>query len=270
MNCFTFKNKFSSFYFKAFLVVFIALMSKQTLNAQTKLNYTDTLGRKQGHWIKLDADKKKVYDGNFVDDTPTGKFTYFLPTGKPWAITNFSQNGKIAYTQHLNGEGKVTGEGKYLGQNKDSLWKFYNESGKLKAEESYLNGLKHGKSKVFYSNGNVSEEKDWKQGLLNGNCIKYFENGTIKSQRGYVNDKAEGKGKFNHVDGKTYAEGNYKNDVKDGEWIFYKEDGKITKKIMYINGRAKNNADELIITKEEEEKLRKQYEESEYNDSNKK
>jgi antitoxin component YwqK of YwqJK toxin-antitoxin module len=245
------------------IVVFISAIAfgKPAL-AQEKLNFTDTLGRKQGHWIKYNGEKKKVYDGNFKNDIPVGKFIYYLNTGEPWAITIFSEEGKVSHTQHLNKNGKISGEGKYINQQKDSVWKFYDDLGNLKSEESYLNGIKHGKSKVYYSNGQLAEDKGWVNGEIHGMYTKYFENGLIKSQREYIKGSVEGKARYNYPSGKIYAEGSYKNDVKDGVWKFYKEDGTIEKTITYINGKSKNHEDELIMTKEEEERLKKLYENS--------
>ena len=54
------------------------------------LNKTDAAGKKQGHWVKLDADKKKMYEGNFIDNIPVGKFTYYYDIGIPWSVTVFS------------------------------------------------------------------------------------------------------------------------------------------------------------------------------------
>ncbi len=259
------KNIQMNLLLKTVSFVFLFITYLFPVKAQEKLNFTDTLGRKQGHWIKYDQNKNKLYDGNFKDDVPEGKFVYYMPTGMPWAITIFSQKGKVGYTQHLNNEGKITGEGKYINQQKDSLWKFYDGTGKLKSEESYLNGVKHGRSKVYYGNGKVAEDKTWLNGELDGVCKKYFQSGLLKSYREYVKGMVEGKAQYNYPTGKIYAEGSYKNDVKDGIWSFYNEDGTVQKKITYINGRSKNHEDELIMTKEEEEKLRKQYEQSDEN-----
>ena len=253
---------------KVFIFALLAVSAITSAKAQGKTNVTDTLGRKQGHWVKYGSDRKKVYEGDFVNDIPTGKFIYYLNTGKPWAITVFSNKGTIGHTQHLNADGKVTGEGKYINQQKDSLWKFYDDSGKLISEESYLKGKKHGISKVYYNNGQLAEQTGWANDLPDGMSTKYFENGQIKSMREYVNGIVEGKSKYNYPDGKIYAEGAYKADVKEGVWSFYNEDGTLKKKLTYIRGKAKNNEDELFITKEEEEQLRKKYENSEMNNPN--
>ncbi|MDP1745631.1 MAG: hypothetical protein Q8L90_08640 [Bacteroidota bacterium] len=178
------------------LFIVLNIFFSSFLVAQDAPNVIDAAGRKQGHWIKFSANKKKLYDGNFVNDVPEGKFIYFTEAGIPWAITIFSQKGKVGYNQHFSAAGKLVGEGKYLNQKKDSLWKFYNDGGKLVSVENYLNDLKHGSCKVYYSNGQLSEDKVYANGLLDGPCIKYFSDGKIKYKGQFIKDKAEGKTLF--------------------------------------------------------------------------
>jgi antitoxin component YwqK of YwqJK toxin-antitoxin module len=226
--------------------------------AQEVTNKTDASGKKQGHWIKLDKDKKKVYDGNFTNDLPTGKFTYYYPTGEVRALTVFSKNGSIARTQMFNIAGKIIGEGKYVNEKKDSLWKFYDEEGVLLSTENYKDGQKDGKSKIFYRNGQLAEERNWKADVLDGPRTKYFDDGQIKYKGQYINGKVEGKVTFYQVTGKIDAEGIYKNDLKDGAWKYYSEDGKLKRTDVYVNGKLQGS-DKDIITNDQIEKEKKQY-----------
>lgn len=235
--------------------------------AQEALNKTDASGKKQGHWIKLDKDKKKVYDGNFVNDIPTGKFTYYFPTGEVKAVTVFAKNGTIARTQMFNVNGKITGEGKYVNERKDSLWKFYDEEGVLLSDENYVNGLKEGKSKVYYRNGQIAEERDWIGGLMNGPRFKYFEGGKVKYKGQFIKGKAEGKITYYHPTGKIDAEGSYKNDLKDGAWKYYSEDGKLKRTDIYVNGRL-SSPDPNVIPNEQLEKEKTKYQDFELKNPN--
>ena len=249
---------------KLFLTgVFLLFMTM--VNAQDAPNKTDAAGKKQGHWIKYDDAHKKIYDGNFIDNIPVGKFTYYYDTGIPWSITVFSQNGKVARTQMFDAGGKLTGEGKYVNEKKDSIWKFYNQEGKLLSDEKYINGVKNGSFKVYYPNGQIAEEKNWKNGILEGPCKKYFESGPIKYSGQYVNGKVEGKVQYFYPSGKVDAEGIYKNDLKDGAWKYYNEDGAIKRTDVFVNGRMQGS-DNNVIPKEQEEKEKKQFEQFEIKD----
>lgn len=242
--------------------LFIALniFFSSFLVAQDAPNVIDAAGRKQGHWIKFSANKKKLYDGNFVNDFPNGKFIYYSEAGIPWAITVFSKNGTIGYSQHFNGSGKLVGEGKYINQKKDSLWRFYNDEGKLVSVETYLNDLKHGSCKIYYTNGQLSEDKIYVNGLLDGPNTKYFSDGKIKYKGQYIKDKVEGKTLFYYPSGTMSVEGFYKNDLKDGQWNFYNTDGTLKKKVLYVNGKTNDKSEAGVMTKEEQEKGKKQFE----------
>jgi antitoxin component YwqK of YwqJK toxin-antitoxin module len=230
--------------------------------AQEAPNKTDAAGKKQGHWVKLDVNKKKVYDGNFTNDVPAGKFTYYYPTGETKAVTVFSKNGTVARTKMYNAAGKMMGEGKYISEKKDSLWKFYDEEGGLLSEENYVNGLKDGKSKVFYINGQVAEERTWKMGVLDGPRVNYFDSGQMKYRGQYIKGKVEGKVTFFHPTGKVDAEGMYVNDLKDGVWKYYNEDGTLKRTDTYSNGKL-TSPDPNVIPKEQLEKEKQQYQDFE-------
>ncbi len=233
--------------------------------AQDAPNKTDASGKKQGHWTKYDDQHKKIYDGNFVDDNPVGTFTYYYNTGIPWAVTVFSQKGKVARTKTYDAGGKITGEGKYIGQKKDSTWKFYNDEGKILSEEIYVNGVKNGNCKVYYHTGDVAEEKMWKNGVPNGPWKKYFQGGQLKYLGQTINDKVEGKVTFYYPSGQIEAQGIYKADLKDGEWKYYEEDGKVKRIDKFIRG-INQNPDKDVIPKAKLEKQKREHQEFEIKD----
>lgn len=254
---------------RSFLIA-LNILASVIVFAQDAPNKTDAAGKKQGHWIKYDDDHKKVYDGNFENGIPVGKFTYFYDTGIPWSVSIFSQGGKVSRTKMFDAGGNLIGEGKYVNEKKDSVWKFYNTEGKLLSDEVYVNGLKNGSCKVYYANGQVSEEKIWKSGVLNGPCKKYFENGQLKYSGNYLVDKVDGKVTFYYSSGKTDAEGMYKGDLKDGIWKYYKEDGSPLRTDTYVTGKmvdsSDKNKDRDVITKEQQEEEKKKSQQFEIQD----
>jgi antitoxin component YwqK of YwqJK toxin-antitoxin module len=245
----------------AFTFLFIQVKSQDTINQ------LDEKGRKQGYWIKFDSDKKKVYEGRFVNGVPTAKFTYYYDNGTPWSVSLFSQNGTITHTKMFDAGGKLMGEGKYVNQKKDSVWKYYNPEGKLISDENYILGVKNGMSHVYYASGGIVEEKQWKEGKLHGPCKKYFENGQIRYNGQYVNNNVDGYTKFYFSNGKIYAEGLYVNDLKEGDWKYYNKDGTADRIEKYIHGRLQGD-DPNVITHEEQEAERKLYEEKQQQQKN--
>ena len=250
--------------FKTYILLFILFISPFA-NAQDAPNKTDATGKKQGHWIKFDDKHKKVYDGNFVDNYPVGKFIYFYEIGEQRSILIFSEKGKVAHAKMFDLGGKLTGEGKYIDQKKDSIWKFYNDEGKVIADEIYVNGIKDGNCRVYYSSGELAEEKMWKEGKLNGQVRKYFDNGQLKYNGQMIDDKVEGKITYYYSSGTKQAEGVYLHDVKDGEWKYYKEDGTIQRIDKFEKGVDLSPRKDYI-SNEEMEKAKKQNENSEMKD----
>lgn len=251
---------------KSFLIA-IGILFSASFFAQDAPNKTDAAGKKQGHWIKYDDDHKKIYDGNFVNNIPVGTFTYYYDSGIPWSISVFSENGKVARTKMFDAGGKLSGEGKYVNEKKDSLWKFYSQEGKLLSDEIYVNGVKNGPVNVYYANGGKSEIKTWKNGVLEGPCKKYFDNGQLKYTSSFVNGKVDGKVVYYYSSGKVDAEGLYLNDLKHGPWKYYKEDGTVLRTDTFVHGNmtetTDKNKDRDIITKEqqaEEKKNSQQFE----------
>jgi antitoxin component YwqK of YwqJK toxin-antitoxin module len=249
---------------KTLLIILVFLFGKLAF-AQDAPNIIDASGKKQGHWIKFDQAHKKLYDGNFKDNYPVGKFTYYYDSGIPWAVTIFYKNGKVAYTKMYDAGGNLTGEGKYIDEKKDSIWKFYNSEGKVISDETYVNGKKNGVCRVYYSNGQIAEEKTWKNGIADGKWKKYFDTGIIKYDGQYKNDKVDGHVKFYFPNGNVESEGNYLDDLKEGVWKYNKEDGTLKSKDTFIKGRS-CNPDKDVITNQQLDKDKKQNEGSEIKD----
>ena len=254
---------------KSFLIA-LGIVFSTAIFAQEAPNTTDAAGKKQGHWIKFDEDHKKIYDGNFLNNVPVGTFTYYYDSGIPWSISVFSKNGTVVRTKMFDAAGKLTGEGKYVNEKKDSVWKFYNQDGKILSDEVYVVGVKNGLARVYYANGQIAEEKTWKAGALEGPCKKYFENGQIKYSGSYVKNKVEGKVIYYYATGKIDAEGMYVNDLKNGPWKYYKEDGTALRTDTYVNGKmtatTDTNKDRDTISKEQQAKEKKESQQFEIKD----
>lgn len=215
-------------------------------------NKTDEKGRKQGYWEKIDpATKNKIYKGTFKDDKPQGLFVYYYK-GMDSVRTkmDFRQDGKIAYAQLYYYTGKIEAKGKYIGEQKDSVWSFYDGAGLLISTETYTNGKKDGPAKVFFPDGKVSEEKMYKDGKLNGPFKQYFNEKAVKAEGAFINDNYTGKCIWYYPNGIIAAQGVYDNNIKKGIWIYKEKDGKLKEKEIWVNGKK-------LSAKEMEEYLKK-------------
>jgi antitoxin component YwqK of YwqJK toxin-antitoxin module len=215
-------------------LLLLALTLSVTSFAQT----TDASGKKQGYWKKKDdAGNHLLYEGEFKDNKPVGRFKYYYPNDSVRAIMNFKQNGKVAYAQLFHPTGKKMAEGKYVQEIKDSIWIYFDESGILISKDNYVMGKRNGMSYVYFPDGKVAEERPYKMDQQNGIVKQYLDGKNLRSQTTYVNGELDGKASYFYPNGIEVAAGYYKNSLKTGPWIYKEENGKIKEKELYIDGQ---------------------------------
>jgi len=146
--------------------------------------------------------------------------------------------------------GKLMAQGKYIKEEKDSIWIFYDDAGALLSKDNYNGGKKEGKCLVFLPDGTLAEEKIFKNGIEDGPFKQYFDGKLVKGEGKYVNGKMEGKTSYYYPNGIAAATGIFKNGHKNGVWIYKEKEGKVKDKELFKNGVQANK-------KETEEYLKK-------------
>ena len=200
-------------------------------------NQKDANGKKQGYWKKKDEKTDKlIYEGLFKDDKPQGLFKYYYPHDTIRALTNFKLDGKLAYSTLFHPNGKKMALGKYIGEERDSIWSFFDESGTLISKENYAVGKKEGTHYVYLPNGVVSEERQFKNGKMHGPYKLYYDKNLIKTEGSYLDGELDGKNVFYFPNGVLAAEGTYKKGQKQGVWIYRENNGKLKEKELYKPG----------------------------------
>lgn len=199
---------------------------------------TDAQGRKQGYWRKRDEKTNRLlYEGQFKDNQPVGTFKYYNINDSVRAIIQFKNGNGQAYAKLYHMNGKMSGQGKYIGQEiKDSIWTYYDETGTLLSKESYSAGKKTGKSYVYLPDGNVSQERNFKNGLEDGTYVEFFAKDLIRARGQYSVGEKEGKFVYYYPNKVEAASGVYKKGLKNGVWIYRNQDNKISEKELYKNG----------------------------------
>lgn len=223
------------------------------------LNRVDKMGRKQGMWEQKYPNGNIRYKGRFKDDKPTGVFKYFYEANDSLRILAvYSENGKVARVHEYYPSGALASTGKYVNEQKDSIWKIYDYLQKLRQKEQYVNGKKEGKTIIFFPDGNVLESKSWHNGLENGKWQQYFDNGQLKVDGNYINGKLEGLVNYYNADGKLEISGTYKNDVRDGKWTYYDENGQPKDTMSFRNDRPLDPK-KFIVTPAQLDSMKRQY-----------
>lgn len=210
-----------------------------------QVNVVDAQGRKQGVWKKKYEGKTVyMYEGQFKNDEPVGKFVYRYPNNKIKAIIvhDDNSNRSVCYTYHENG--KMMSYGIYRDQKKDSVWTYYGTSERLSLKESYKDGVLHGEKIIYYvpqelgvPTTQVAKIITYKNGLLDGPTKSYFDNGVLKETGNFKDDKRHGVFKMYYPTGEIQFIYRYKMDKYHGWQQTFDLKGLVIGSKYYINNR---------------------------------
>ncbi|MFO7721940.1 MAG: hypothetical protein R6V49_01840 [Bacteroidales bacterium] len=221
------------------LVLFFMLMlifTAKAVGQQDTLNRTDKNGKKHGYWIKSNNDTL-MYEGRFEHGSPNGLFVYYYPNKKIKSTVFYSDKGKTARTVMFHSNGSIMAIGKYIDQQKDSLWKYYNDFELLVSSEQYEKGIAHGDWQKYNAEGKVIEKTVYQNGVKEGDWIQYFDNGKVKLKATYKGGMLEGSFLMYYSNGMFSVAGNYVKSIPVGIWMFYNIRGEVERKDTYKDGK---------------------------------
>jgi antitoxin component YwqK of YwqJK toxin-antitoxin module len=219
-----------------FWVIFFGHTTGIKAQATDSVNITDENGLKQGYWLKKDNFGRKVYEGHFVDDVPTGTFRYFYDNGRLKAISEISSGGRNAFTITYHPNGRKMSEGNYEDRKRDSVWLIYDAHGQLLTSETYKNGLLHGRHITFFQNGDTAEIVHYENGLRENEWLQFHRNGKIKTKGFLHNDTIHDTTFFYYHSGQKRLTAIYDMGTPVGEWHYFLEDGRAEKVEYYQDG----------------------------------
>ncbi len=220
----------------------ISILLSLTTSAQ--LNDVDATGKKQGPWANVyPGTRVYIYKGQFKDDKPVGKFTYFYESSKVKAIIEHDSGSSRSVGYYYHETGGLMSHGIFRNLKKDSVWVNFDKTGVLRSRESYKNDSLHGKCVVYYKpeegtrNQMVSAISHYNNGKLDGAYQEYFVSGTIMRKGSYENGKRHGIWESYHSNGKKMTFERYKQGKRHGWCFAYDNTGKEEGKKYYYYGR---------------------------------
>ncbi|MCK9254905.1 MAG: hypothetical protein M0P36_03865 [Bacteroidales bacterium] len=216
------------FILSLFVLSFYAISFSQTTRKNDSiLNFVDINNNKQGKWEKKYKNGQIRYKGFFVDNIPTGVFTYYFENGKIKSVLNYDENGG-AQAEIFWNNGNRAAKGYYDNNNNRHLtWNIYFEDGKKSAIINYNHGKAEGNVLIFYQNTEkLALNCNYKEGKLDGQYIKYFQSGAKIEEGTYKNGSRNGYWKFYSNGGIIDEEGLFVNGEKEGEWKVYSKNPK--------------------------------------------
>ena len=180
------------------LFVLLFGLSAVFAEAQPTANSIDAKGLKQGVWSRTWADSEQVrYTGQFKDDRPVGRFTYFSTEGLVESIVDHYPDGSGAHARHFHPNGRIMAEGRYVGQAKDSIWVYLDDIGIRRTQEHWNKGHKHGEQVSYFEDGTISERITFANGEQEGVHEQFFPGGQLKHRGIYANGAGDGTTTFN-------------------------------------------------------------------------
>lgn len=211
-------------------------------NSKQEINNTDSQGRKHGLWIKKDRRDELVYKGYFDHGQPVDTFTYFYEKDKIRARLVHLDGKKVSATLFFkNGDKKA--EGRYVNQERDSLWTFYDKKGKVVSRKRYEEGQLEGKSEHYYDSDKLLKKTNYKNGKKQGEEIFYYRDKTKEKVQNYEQGALDGDFIVFYPDGDTMTTGAYKEELRHGSWKYFNEKGKVIELRRYKEGELIDKKD---------------------------
>ncbi len=210
-----------------------------------EVNQVDSKGRKQGKWEKVHPGTRVyIYRGQFKDDKPVGKFTYFYKSAKVKAVIEHSETSNRATGYFYHEKGGIMSYGIYRNMKKDSVWTNVDVRGRLSSRETYYKDSLHGPKVVFYPPPEPGVKKqapsmlcNYEMGKRVGEYKEYFESGNIKIKGHYKDGQKSGEWTTYHPGGRKMMFERYKEGNRHGWCSAFDKSGKETGKKYYYYGR---------------------------------
>lgn len=217
----------------SFLIPFFVICQK---------NQIDSLGRKQGEWIKYYPNSGvPIYTGKFYNNRPVGVFKYYYERKQRKAIIKHNPFSGVSEARYYHISGEIMSKGIYKNQKKDSTWRKYTIEGKLIEIENFKMGELHGQKGIYYVTGGASASRPplhtlftYKMGELHGDFIEFFMDGKIKIDGQYINNQKEGIWKEFYPNGVCMRIENYKNGNKNGWFKVFNKNKKLISNVFYF------------------------------------
>ena len=230
-------------------IIMLAAVLLLTSMAATAQNQIDKQGRRQGHWVRLDKDGTKIYEGDFKDGLETGTFTYYYSDGTVRLRNIYSIPGVRCQHEAYDEKGRLLARGEYDRRNRDGRWQFYAEDGRLVKEAEYRMGIKDGLHVIYTQTGDTAEVTHWRNNHRHGRWWKRI--GTKGYITGiYVNGGLEGRLVEYDEDGLLCREGHYLEGLKHGAYRYF-EQGKLTVDERWEHGMMADRRIRLLTPAEE-------------------
>lgn len=175
-----------------FFIAETAFAKSISLTENDTINFTDALGKKQGHWVLFNnmlhkpgyADDQKVEEGKYTDNKKTGIWQTFFPNNKLKSKIPYENNRQDGYAVLYYENGNIKEEGTWKNNRWVGDYKLYYENGQVEQEFKFnASGKREGSQKYYNENGQKIMEGNWEEGKATGSLKEFYDNGDIKAEK---------------------------------------------------------------------------------------
>ncbi|MDR1942310.1 MAG: toxin-antitoxin system YwqK family antitoxin [Endomicrobium sp.] len=121
---------------------------------------------------------KVRFEGNFIDNVPSGIFKSYSLDGKTLTVDNYVYGKLDGVSKLYYSTGEKLAQYRYKKGKISGISTVYNKDGSLISEVGYKNNLLHGTVKSFYDNGALCFEAYFSNGEPVGQLRYYFPDGS--------------------------------------------------------------------------------------------
>jgi len=174
----------------------IAFVQSSEIGSNDTINFTDKVGKKQGHWIIFNSvlhlpgykNDQKVEEGRFVNSKKTGIWETFFPNNKLKSRIPYTNNRQDGYAVQYYDNGNIKEEGTWKNNRWVGDYKLYHENGQVQQDFKFnAGGVREGIQTYYNESGQKIIEGNWAQGKETGELKEFYDNGELKSEKNFNN-----------------------------------------------------------------------------------
>lgn len=194
----------------------------------------DETGKENGTSVYYDSEGRKYEEiilkkGNIEE--------MILYNSKGEVVEKTTRNGKkMSYKSHYS-DGSVSNEGLLLNDQKNGIWKTYDQYGNVKFVEKFVNDVNTDTLYAYHPNGKNYYSYVYKDGLLNGLYLEYDIFGNLIKESTYKEDELSNDSYIYYKDGNLNSESCFKAGEYTGLQKEYAINGKLNRYDVYNDGR---------------------------------
>lgn len=195
-------------------------------------------GHGEMYFSNSDADKRKSYNGEWVNGLFEGEGTLVYNNGQAY-VGSWSSGMRNGKGTEYYANGDIIYQGEWSNDQRHGKGKVFFDQNDIKEtcvsyDGEWINGIRQGDGIMIYNNGD-KYEGEWFNNIRQGKGKLIYNDGR-KLTVNWMADKPEGEGTIYYPDG-SWETLNFENGLANGAATYYYKGGNDYEKGSYVNGK---------------------------------